>query len=73
MITLEVEPDFQFTEHPRRPEYSICYECNRTFRAKSEDQFCLELCDTCFDALRYLREPVISIRIKTRPQNRIAL
>jgi hypothetical protein len=73
MITLEVEPDVQVAEHPRRPEYSTCYECHRTFRAKSEDQFCLELCDTCFDALRYLREPVISIHIKARSQNRTAL
>jgi len=73
MITLEAEPYVQATEQQRRPEYSNCYECHRAFRAKNEDQFCLELCDTCFDALRYLREPVISIHIKARSQNRTAL
>jgi hypothetical protein len=39
------------------------------FQAKSEDQLCFELCDSCFEALRSLREPVTSIQVKARPQN----
>jgi hypothetical protein len=28
---------------------------------------CLELCDSCFDAMRQLREPVLSVHVKPRP------
>jgi hypothetical protein len=67
MITLEVHPEIHVQEQHHRPEYSTCYECHRSFRARSEDQLCLELCDTCFDALRHLREPIVSIRVKACP------
>ena len=65
MITLEALP---VEEQKQRPEYSTCYECHRTFHAKSEDQLCLELCDSCFEDLRSLREPIISVHVKPRPR-----
>ena len=66
MIELEVHPEIEVREQRQRPGYSTCYECHRTFRAKSEDQLCLELCDACFDMVRHLREPIISIHVKAR-------
>ena len=69
MITLEVHPEIQAREQRQRPEFSTCYECHRTFRAKSEDQLCLELCDSCLEDLRSLREPVISVHVKARPHH----
>jgi hypothetical protein len=69
MNTLEIHPEIHVSEQRQRPAYSTCYECQHTFHAKSEDQLCLELCDSCFEALRSLREPVISIHIKPRTQH----
>jgi hypothetical protein len=68
MNTLEIHPEIRVREQHQRPVYSTCYECHHTFQAKSEDQLCLELCDSCFDVLRSLREPIISIHVKPRPQ-----
>ena len=68
MNTLEVHPEIHVSQPPQRPAYSTCYECHHTFHAKSEDQLSLELCDSCFEALRSLREPLISIHVKARPQ-----
>ena len=67
MNTLEVQPEIHVGEQRQRPAYCTCYECHRTFHPKNEDQLSLELCDSCFEALRSLREPVISIHIKPRP------
>ena len=67
MIELEVHPEIHAREQRQRPDYSTCYECHRTFHAKSEDQLCLELCDSCFDALRHLSEPIISVHVKAHP------
>jgi len=67
MITLEAYPEIHAEEQRQRPAYSTCYECHRTFHAKSEDQICLELCDSCLEDLRSLREPVISVHVKPRP------
>jgi len=71
MITSEVHPEVHPEVHVReqfqRPEYSTCYECHRSFRAKSEDQLSVSLCDHCFDAARHLTEPVVSIHVKVRP------
>ena len=69
MNTLHIHPEIHGGEQPRRPAYSTCYECHHTFQAKSEDQLSLELCDSCFEALRSLREPVISIHVKPRPHH----
>jgi hypothetical protein len=69
MNTLEVHPEIHVSEQRQRPAYSTCYECHHTFQAKSEDQLSLELCDSCFEALRSLREPVISIHVKPRAQH----
>jgi len=69
MNTLEVHPEIHVEEQRQRPAHSTCYECHHTFHARSEDQLCLELCDSCFEALRSLREPVISIRVKPRSQH----
>ena len=69
MNTLEVHPELHVGEQRQRPAFSTCYECHHTFHAKSEDQLCLELCDSCFEALRSLREPVISIHVKALPHH----
>ncbi len=71
MIALEMHPEIHdreiYDQGPRlRKNSSVCHECHQTFYARNEDQFCLELCDTCFDALRYLREPIISVRTRGR-------
>jgi hypothetical protein len=68
MITLEVHPELSARDLPQHPVFSTCYECHRSFRAKSEDQLSLELCDHCFDMVRHLREPIISVRVKARPR-----
>lgn len=66
MITLEVHPEIYVRELTARADFSTCYECHRSFHAKSEDQLCLELCDHCFDILRHLREPILSVHVKAR-------
>jgi len=68
MITLEAHPEIHVEKQRERPEFSTCYECHRTFRANSEDQLSLELCDSCFEDLRSLREPIISVHVKPRPR-----
>jgi len=73
MTALEVHPEIHVRELRERPAFSTCYECHRSFRAKSEDQLCLDLCDSCFDALRQLREPVISVHVKARPCRPVSL
>jgi len=73
MITLEVRPEIHVQKQHQRPKYSTCYECQRSFRARSEDQLCLELCDDCFDALRHMREPILSIHVKARPHGPAAV
>jgi len=73
MTTLEVHPEIHVQEQYQRPDYSTCFECHRSFRAKSEDQLSLKLCDTCFDALRQHREPVISVHVKARPHTPVVL
>ena len=67
MIALEVHPKTHVRELRERPAFSTCHECHRSFDAKSEDQLCLELCDSCFDALRQIHEPVICAHLKPRP------
>jgi len=67
MIELEVHPEIHIRELHERTAFSTCHECHRSFRAKCEDQLSLELCDSCFDALRQHREPVISVHVKPRP------
>ena len=69
MNTLEIHPEIHVREQRQRLAYSTCYESHHTFHAKSEDQLCLELCDSHFEALRSLREPVISIHVKPRPHH----
>ncbi len=73
MIELEVHPQIHVSEQQQHPDYSTCYECHRSFHAKSEDQLSLNLCNTCFDAARHISEPVVSIHIKVRPRHPIAL
>ena len=72
MVTMELEPEIDVAEKPARPEYSTCYECHCVFPVKSESEFCPELCDSCLDAIRYLREPVVSVRMKA-PETRLWL
>lgn len=73
MSLLEVHPEIRVAGKQERPDYSTCFECHRSFRAKSEDQYSVQLCDSCFDVARLLEEPVISVRVKVRPRKTIAL
>jgi len=73
MATLEIEAEVHAREQYQHPDFATCYECHRSFHAHTEDQWSLELCDTCFDAIRYLREPVISVHIKAHPRRPVAL
>jgi hypothetical protein len=73
MITIEFHPEIYAREQHRRPEYSTCYECHRSFHAKSEDQLSVGLCNTCFDAARQISEPVVSIHVKVLPHHPIVL
>lgn len=68
MITLEVHPEIHVREQHQSQTYCTCRECRHTFYPKNEDQHCLELCDSCIEALRTLREPVMSVHVKARPQ-----
>lgn len=67
MIALEVHPRIHVRVPRARPPFSSCHECHRSFHAKSEDQSCLDLCDSCFDAARQLREPIVRVHVKPRP------
>jgi len=67
MSALEVHPEIHARELREHPAFSTCHECHRSFRAKSEDQLCLELCDSCFDTMRQPCEPVVRVHVKARP------
>jgi hypothetical protein len=67
MNTLEIQPEVQFREQYQHPAYSTCHECHHTFVPKNVDQWCLDLCDSCLDDMRSLREPVISVHVRPRP------
>lgn len=73
MITFDVHPEVHVHEQFQRPEYSTCFQCHRSFRARTEDQLSLCLCDHCFDAARHVSEPVISVHVKVRPHHPIVL
>ena len=68
---IEVHPEIHTGEQTRHQELSTCHQCHRSFRANSEDQFCLLLCYDCFEAHRNLREPMISVHVKARPHRAI--
>jgi protein-arginine kinase activator protein McsA len=73
MISLEVHPEVQVREQFQRPERSTCFECHRSFRAKSEDQLSLGLCAHCFDTARHITEPILSIHVKVLPRKPLVL
>ena len=68
MIELEVHPGIHVQEQLQRPDYSTCRECHRSFHAKSEDQLCVELCDTCFEAFRHPEDAVPTVHVKVLPR-----
>ena len=70
---IEVHPEIRAQKQTEHQEVSTCHQCHRSFRAKSEDQFCLQLCNDCFDAHLNQREPVVSVRVKARPRRPAAL
>jgi len=63
---IEVHPEIHTREFTQHQQVSTCHQCHRSFRAKNEDQFCLQLCNDCFDRHMNLREPVISVHVKAR-------
>jgi hypothetical protein len=67
MITTEVHTEVHVRRQFQGPGYSTCFECHRSFHAKSEDRLSLRLCDSCFDAVRHVREPVVNVHVKVRP------
>jgi len=67
MTTLDVHPEIYTTEQAQRPTYATCHDCHRSFRPRSEDQLSLELCDSCFDALRHPGERLQAVRVKVLP------
>jgi hypothetical protein len=67
MITSEVHTEVHVRKQFQGPAYSTCFECHRSFHAKSEDQLSLQLCDSCFDVARHVGEPVVNIHVKVRP------
>jgi len=69
---IEVHPEVHATEKTHHEQICTCHQCHRSFRAKSEDQYCMQLCNQCFEAHTHLREPIISIHIKARPHGRAA-
>jgi hypothetical protein len=73
MSMFEVHPEIRATERQGCPDCSTCFECHRSFRAKSEDQYSVKLCDSCFDVARHLQEPVISIHVKARLRKTVLL
>jgi len=69
---IEVHPEVHANEQTHHEKISTCHQCHRSFRAKSEDQFCLQLCDRCFDTHMSLQVPVLSVHVKARPRGRSA-
>ena len=67
MVELEAHTEVYACERRERPAYSTWHECRRSLRAKSEQQLCLELRDSCFDALHQPRELMISVHVKPGP------
>jgi len=65
---IEVHPEVHANEQTHHEKICTCHQCHRSFRAKTEDQFCMQLCHDCFEAHMNLREPVISVRVKARPR-----
>ena len=52
---------------PELPSLATCSECQRSFRPRSEEQSCLELCDNCYEEFKYPHERVISVHVHARP------
>jgi uncharacterized UBP type Zn finger protein len=67
MIDLAIHSEIHVEEQFQRPAYSTCHACRRSFRAKSEDQLSLELCDACFHATCYPEERIPSVHVKVLP------
>jgi len=63
---IEVHPEVHTNEQTLHERICTCHQCHRSFRAKSEDQFCLQLCNDCFAAHMNLSEPTISVHVKAR-------
>jgi hypothetical protein len=73
MITLEVHPEVHVREQIELPQYSTCFECHRSFRAKTEEQLAAGLCPHCYEAARHISEPVLSIHVKVLPRKPLTL
>jgi hypothetical protein len=68
MVEFEIHPEIHVEEQLQRPDYFTCRGCHRSFRAKSEDQLSLELCDTCFHTLRQPGESIPTVHVKVLPR-----
>ena len=68
---IEVHPEVHANEQTHHEKVSTCHQCHRSFRARSEDQYCLQLCNDCFAAHMNLSEPMVSVRVKARPGRRV--
>lgn len=73
MISLEVHPEVHVREQIELPEYSTCFECHRSYRAKTEEQLALGLCNHCFDKAHHLTDSVVSVHVKVLPRKPLTL
>jgi hypothetical protein len=54
---------------PELAQYATCVECHRSYRPRSEDQACMELCDECFETAKYPREHIVSVHVRPKPEH----
>jgi hypothetical protein len=52
------------------PQLSTCVECHRSYRPRSEDQACMDLCEECFESAKYPGERVVSVKVRPRVEPR---
>ncbi|HTT33650.1 MAG TPA: hypothetical protein VMH48_08610 [Methylomirabilota bacterium] len=52
---------------PELPSIATCVECRRSYRPRNEEQAIMELCDNCYDDVKFPHERVISVHVHARP------
>jgi hypothetical protein len=51
------------------PQYATCVECHRTYRPRTEDQACVELCDECFESAKYPHKQAARVHVRPRVEH----
>jgi len=52
---------------PELPCVSTCVECHRSYRPRNEEQSIMDLCDKCYEDIKFPHERVISVHVHARP------